>query len=193
MLNEYFQRKRAIINLFYLHYFYDVPGSAFTWIPPQKCCCHMSRVRRKTKLVGRPKEKTHPVATVAHANLFLSCGAQLMANYKDAMLVLRHSIYENSILAENSTSQYSYKMYAFVNKDPAKKCKKYTSWIQRMGYTPLLFPNPVNISAIDFRTQINKTGLLACCKLYLYTLTDHPIVVHWDIDIIVLVRSHCIA
>jgi hypothetical protein len=27
-------------------------------------------------------------------------------------------------------------------------------------------------------------------KLYLYTLTQHPIVVHWDIDVIVLVSVY---
>jgi hypothetical protein len=64
-----------------------------------------------------------------------------------------------------------------------------------MGYTPLLLPNPVNISAIEnehFRTQIDKTGVAGSSeliKLYLYTLTDHPIVVHWDIDVIVLVST----
>jgi hypothetical protein len=136
-----------------------------------------------------------PVATVAHAISFLSCGAALTSKYKDAMLVLRHSIHQNSILAQNSTSRYSYKMYAFVNDDPSKKCKKYTSWIERMGYTPLLLPNPVNISMIEnehFRTQIDKTGVTGSSeliKLYLYTLTDHPIVVHWDIDVIVMVRT----
>ena len=64
-----------------------------------------------------------------------------------------------------------------------------------MGYTPLLLPNPVNISTIEnehFRTQIDKTGVAGSSeliKLYLYTLTNHPIVVHWDIDVIVMVRT----
>jgi hypothetical protein len=145
--------------------------------------------------VSAKASSPEPVATVAHAVSFLSCGAALTSKYKDAMLVLRHSIHQNSILAQNSTSRYSYKMYAFVNDDPSKKCQKYTSWIERMGYTPLLLPNPVNISTIEnehFRTQIDKTGVAGSSeliKLYLYTLTNHPIVVHWDIDVIVLVRT----
>jgi len=136
-----------------------------------------------------------PRATIAHAISFLNCGATLIAKYKDAMLVLRHSIHQNSIWSKNSTSQYSYKMYAFVNSDPTKKCARYTEWLQRMGYTPLLLRNPVDISAIQnkyFRETIDKTGVAGSSeliKLYLYTLTDYPIVVHWDIDVVVLVRG----
>ncbi len=151
--------------------------------------------KRREATVLQITNTSGAIATVAHAISFLSCGASLTAKYKDAMLVLRHSIHQNSILAQNSTSRYAYKMYAFVNNDPSKKCSKYTAWIQRMGYTPLLLPNPVNISAIEnkyFRETIDRTGVAGSSeliKLYLYTLTDHPIVVHWDIDIIVLVRT----
>lgn len=140
------------------------------------------------------KESIKPTATVAHAISFLSCSATLTAKYKDAMLVLRHSIHQNSI-HYNHASNYSYQMYAFINDDPASHCAKYAPWMQRMGYTPVLRPNPVNVSAIDhnpkFRDHIDSTGVTGSSemiKLYLYTLTDHPIVVHWDIDIVVLVR-----
>lgn len=136
-----------------------------------------------------------PVATVAHAVSFLSCGYSLTEKYKDAMLVLRHSIHQNSWHNPNSTSRYSYQMYAFVNNDPEAKCSKYTNWIQRMGYTPLLLPNPINLTAIEnewFRGQIDKTGVAGSSeliKLYLYSLTDHPIVCHWDIDVIIKVST----
>jgi len=143
----------------------------------------------------KPHSSVKPTATVAHAISFLSCGASLTSKYIDAMLLLRHSIHQNSIHATDATSKYSYKMYAFVNNDPAKNCGKYINWIRRMGYTPLLLPNPINISSIQnehYRNQIDKTGVAGSSeliKLYLYTLTDYPIVVHWDIDVIVLVSS----
>lgn len=136
----------------------------------------------------------HSNTTVAHAISFLKCGHALTSKYKDAMLVLRHSIHQNSIHAGNS--KYSYKMYAFVNSDPEQKCIRYVDWIHRMGYTPVVLPNPVNVSTIEnkhFREQIDRTGVTGSSeliKLYLYRLTNHPVVVHWDIDIVILVSSH---
>lgn len=150
--------------------------------------------RTKTKVAPTSASASGtPTATVAHAISFLSCSASLTSKYLDAMLLLRHSIHQNSIHAKNPVSKYSYKMYAFVNSDPAKNCRRHTSWIKQMGYTPLLRPNPVNISSITndyFRNQIDKTGVAGSSeliKLYLYTLEEYPIVVHWDIDVIVLV------
>ena len=158
------------------------------------------RNRSKEQLPPGRKSPTQekadqPYATIAHAISFLSCGYSLTEKYKDAMLVLRHSIHQNSWHNANSTSRYSYQMYAFVNDDPDAKCAKYTRWIQRMGYTPLLLPNPINLTAIEnewFRGQIDKTGVAGSSeliKLYLYSLTDHPIVCHWDIDVIIKVQN----
>ena len=158
------------------------------------------RNRSKERLPPGRKSPTQekvdqPYATIAHAISFLSCGYSLTEKYKDAMLVLRHSIHQNSWHNANSTSRYSYQMYAFVNDDPDAKCAKYTRWIQRMGYTPLLLPNPINLTAIEnewFRGQIDKTGVAGSSeliKLYLYSLTDHPIVCHWDIDVIIKVQN----
>ena len=142
------------------------------------------------------QEKTdQPYATIAHAISFLSCGYSLTEKYKDAMLVLRHSIHQNSWHNANGTSRYSYQMYAFVNDDPDARCARYAGWIQRMGYIPLLLPNPINLTAIEnewFRGQIDKTGVAGSSeliKLYLYSLTDHPIVCHWDIDVIIKVPT----
>lgn len=134
-----------------------------------------------------------PFATIAHAISFLDCGYSLTEKYKDAMLVLRHSIHQNSWHNVNSISRYSYQMYAFVNNDPETKCPKNVEWIQRMGYTPLLLPNPINVTSISnkfYRETIDQTGVTGSSeliKLYLYTLTDHPIACHWDIDVIIQV------
>jgi hypothetical protein len=139
------------------------------------------------------EKRSQPDAIIAHAVSFLDCGYSLTEKYKDSMLVLRHSIHQNSWHNVNSTSRYSYRMYAFVNSDPEARCDKYTPWIQRMGYTPLLLPNPINLTAIDnqfFREQIDKTGVTGSSeliKLYLYTLTEHEIACHWDIDVIIKV------
>lgn len=146
------------------------------------------------------EEEEQPIATIAHAVSFLNCGYSLTEKYKDALLVLRHSIHQQSWHATTAggsgsrRSQYSYQMYAFINNDPDAKCAHYADWIRRMGYIPLLLPNPVTLSHINntwFRTQIDKTGVAGSSeliKLYLYTLTQHPIVCHWDLDVIIKVR-----
>ena len=145
------------------------------------------------------EKRSQPDAIIAHAVSFLDCGYSLTEKYKDSMLVLRHSIHQNSWHNVNSTSRYSYRMYAFVNSDPEARCDKYTPWIQRMGYTPLLLPNPINLTAIDnqfFREQIDKTGVTGSSeliKLYLYTLTEHEIACHWDIDVIIKVSRTAFA
>jgi hypothetical protein len=163
---------------------------------------HGNKYKREKKPIDRaarlppppPQGKSEePVSTIAHAISFLNCGYALVEKYMDAMLVLRHSIHRNSWHHNNSTSRYSYRMYAFVNNDPDARCARYAPWIQRMGYTPLLLPNPINLTAIDnqfFREQIDRTGVAGSSeliKLYLYILTDYPIACHWDIDVIIKV------
>jgi len=153
--------------------------------------------RNETSVMSSANEKqSPPTSIVAHAISFLDCGFSLIEKYKDAMLVLRHSIHNNSWHNPNSTSRYSYRMYAFVNSDPNGRCERYAPWIQRMGYTPLLLPNPINLTTINnqfYREQIDRTGVAGSSeliKLYLYTLTDHAIACHWDIDVIVKVCQY---
>ena len=156
--------------------------------------------KHTTPILSSTNEKSsQPDAIIAHAVSFLDCGYSLTEKYKDAMLVLRHSIHQNSWHNVNGTSRYSYRMYAFVNSDPKARCDKYAPWIQRMGYTPLLLPNPINLTAINnqfFREQIDRTGVAGSSeliKLYLYTLTEHEIACHWDIDVIVKASRYTFA
>lgn len=102
----------------------------------------------------------------------------------DAATILRHSVHKTSIHTPGSGSRYDYKLYAIVH-SLASQCGHVLS---DLGYELLLRDSPVKISEIRgeyLRKNIHKEW---CCgadefvKLYAYTLTRHPIVVHTDID-----------
>jgi len=87
-----------------------------------------------------------------------------------------------------SGSRYGYKMYAIVHPD-ATDCAQQ---LAAVGYELLVRDVPVPVDEIrgDFlRTKVVVNG---CCgekeyvKLHAYTLLDHPVVVHLDLDTIVL-------
>jgi hypothetical protein len=105
-----------------------------------------------TLAISKIKKAPASIATreepikIGHMVSFARCGPGLMTKYQDAMLVLRHSIHQNSVHT-NKQSKYSYQMYAFINQD--EKCQQYEERIQQLGYIPLLRPIPVNISAIQ--------------------------------------------
>ena len=82
-------------------------------------------------------------------------------------------------------------MFAFVHE--LGGCLDHVPLLRQLGYIPLVRPTPVNVSAIgtnDFYK--NRVAQENCCgdaefiKLYSYTLTEYPIVVHWDLDTAVL-------
>jgi len=106
----------------------------------------------------------------------------------DGAAVLKHSIHLSSY-PHIPTSSYAYQMYAFVHPTVPVAC---TKPFEKLNYTIQWRETPINVEDIrgDFlRSKVNKTG---CCgekeflKLYAYTLVDHPIVVHLDLDSIVL-------
>lgn len=82
-------------------------------------------------------------------------------------------------------------MYAIIHSDGG--CTKYAAHLRRLGYITIIRPTPVNISAIPednwYRNHVENEN---CCgskefiKLYAYTLTQHPVIVHWDLDVAVL-------
>lgn len=133
---------------------------------------------------------------IAHAISLITCQrSDRVAGFLDALVILRHSIHQNSIHNNNNnarTSRYSYQMYAIIHPDGG--CLAHVDLLQRLGYTPIIKPTPVNLTAslpADswYRNHVESEN---CCgskefiKLYAYTLTDHPIVVHWDLDVLVL-------
>jgi hypothetical protein len=110
------------------------------------------------------------------------------AEYMDAAAVLRQSIHMNSIRAKNATSKYDYRLYAFV--DPkAKRCRKLLKYI---GYEVMILGIPFNMTDVRNEVLPRVWPNAGCCgekefiKLYAYTLEQHPIVVHVDLDMIFL-------
>jgi hypothetical protein len=105
----------------------------------------------------------------------------------DAAAVLKHSIHLNSY-PQNTNSSYNYKMIAFVHPE-AMGC---IHPFQKLGYEIQIKETPIDPTKIkgDFlREKVDKTG---CCgakeflKLYAYTLVEYEIVVHLDLDSLIL-------
>jgi hypothetical protein len=101
----------------------------------------------------------------------------------DRAAVLHHSIK----LAMRKSHRYDYDMYAFVHPD-ATDC---ASLLTQLGYTVQIRDTPFNISDVR-NEQLVDAQKVGCCgekeylKLYSYLLSDYPVVVHLDLDAIVL-------
>jgi alpha-N-acetylglucosamine transferase len=117
------------------------------------------------------------------------------AGILDGAAVLKHSIHLNSIRSNDNhrhqqhTSQYDYQMYALVHPD-AEQCAR--AQLQPLDYTILIRDVPVPLHEIrgDYlRSRVPNNG---CCgdkefvKLHAYTIMEHPVVVHLDLDTLVL-------
>ena len=122
----------------------------------------------------------------------------------DGAAVLKHSIHLNSIRADTAAitkgattsgssisrrSKYDYQMYALVHPE-AEHCAR--SQLQPLGYTILIRNTPVPLHEIKgdyLRERVPNNG---CCgdkefvKLHAYTLVEHPVVVHLDLDTLVM-------
>jgi hypothetical protein len=134
---------------------------------------------------------------IAHVVSLISCArkSSRTKGFIDALIILRHSIHQNSVRnthATNQSSVYDYQMIAVVNADDVA-CREQAPLLERLGYRTLLRPNPVNISAIATNEWYRKhVSYEKCCgadefiKLHAFTLTEYPIVVHWDLDAAVL-------
>eukprot|EP00977_Amphora_coffeiformis_P009226 scaffold2102_cov161-Amphora_coffeaeformis.AAC.10 len=91
-------------------------------------------------------------------------------------------------MAHAKTNKYGYLMYAIVH-PTALPCAKP---LEQLGFTILqrdVFVRVADIEGEFLRTKIESNG---CCgekeliKLEAYTLTQHPVVVHLDLDVLVL-------
>ncbi len=148
-----------------------------------------------------------PPVVIAHAISLIKCGKKTsVTGFIDAAAVLRHSIHKNSIhytpprvnnnsstTANNASSKkqksrYSYQMYAIVH----TSCEEHAKSLQRLGYKILVKDHPVKKEDIKGEWLRNHIEAENCCgsaefiKLYAYHLTDHPIAVHWDMDVAIL-------
>jgi len=141
---------------------------------------------------------------IAHAISLITCkNPTKVKGFLDALVILRHSIHQNSIHADPSfwknqnqthhVSKYSYQMYAIVHQQGcAQDNPEMPDLLQRLGYIPIIVSTPVPLHTIVNDWYRNHVESENCCgskefiKLYAYTLTHHPIVVHWDLDVAVL-------
>lgn len=97
------------------------------------------------------------------------------------------AVVHQSIRLASANSSYGYHMIAFVHPDAAA-C---TPYLSHLGYEIQVRDTPFNISAIRNPDLILAQGN-SCCgekeylKLYSYLQLDYPVVVHLDLDTIVL-------
>lgn len=143
----------------------------------------------KTKIVSteiKSSVNSNRPIQVAYAISLIKCSDKQSSTSGliDAATVLRHSVHQTSVRNPNSGSKYDYKMYAIVH----KKAESCSHLLGDLGYHIIVKDSPVQTSEIrgDYlRKNVHKEW---CCgadefvKLYAYTIHDHPIVVHTDID-----------
>ena len=156
-----------------------------------------------SKEVVEQQEESGPPVVIAHAISLIKCGKKSsVTGFIDAAAVLRHSIHKNSIHYNSNSnnnatpnqsnkrppSRYSYQMYAIVH----TSCEEHAKSLERLGYKILVKDHPVKKEDIQGEWLRNHIEAENCCgsaefiKLYAYHLTDHPIVVHWDMDVAIL-------
>jgi lipopolysaccharide biosynthesis glycosyltransferase len=123
-------------------------------------------------------------ATIGFAVSITGCGSDPIT---EGAAVLKHSIHRASIHG-NSGGQYDYALYAIYHPSAAECALP----LQALDFTMLKRETPVAVADIqgDFlRSKIEANG---CCgekeliKLEAYTLTQHEIIVHLDLDVLVL-------
>uniref|UniRef100_A0A7S2Q4C4 Nucleotide-diphospho-sugar transferase domain-containing protein n=1 Tax=Skeletonema marinoi TaxID=267567 RepID=A0A7S2Q4C4_9STRA len=126
-------------------------------------------------------------ATIGYAITVSGCPKTNASGMLDGAAVLKHSIHLNSI--HSSSSQYDYQMYALVHPS-AESCA--TLQLAPLGYQILVRDVPVPLQEIEGDYLRNKVPKNGCCgdkefvKLHAYTLMEHPVVVHLDLDTLVL-------
>jgi len=129
--------------------------------------------------------------TIAYAISITSCNGEGASRLIDGAAVLKHSIHLNSIDSHkknNNGSQFSYQMIAFLHPD-ASDCEPH---LRQLGYHVMKKDTPIKVEDIKkewYREHVVKSG---CCqekeflKLYAYTLLDFSVVVHLDVDSLIL-------
>jgi len=122
--------------------------------------------------------------TIGFAVTITGCGSDPIT---EGAAVLKHAIHLASVHG-NLGGRYDYKMYAIYHPD-GYSC---AASLKDLGFTLVKRETPVAVKDIEgefLRLNIEKNG---CCgekelvKLEAYTLTDHPVVVHLDLDVVVL-------
>ena len=134
-----------------------------------------------TAITTAAKEKP---LTIAFAVTVTSCESGSLA---DAAAVLKHSIHRASVHGRLG-GRYNYNCIALYHPQ-AEEC---AAPLQDLGWK--LVPRHVLVNVSDIRGDFLRKGIQGngCCgekeliKLEAYTLTDYPVVVHMDLDTMVL-------
>jgi len=127
--------------------------------------------------------------------------AAMTTGFIDAAAVLRHSVHKQSVHYKPGSStnrgdsprygppgRYSYEMIAIVH----SQCAQHGPALERLGYRVLIKDNPLPLDQVKgdwYRTHVE--GEMCCgfdefIKLHAYTLTNYPVFVHLDMDVILL-------
>lgn len=136
--------------------------------------------------VHKPKNNadTTKTTTIGFAVTITGCGKDPIT---EGAAVLKHSIHLASIHG-NLGGKYDYKMYAIYHPSGIECAKT----LESLGYILVERETPVAVKDIQgefLRSKIENNG---CCgekelvKLEAYTLTQHPVVVHLDLDTLIL-------
>mmetsp|Transcript_17186 Transcript_17186/g.26046 ORF Transcript_17186/g.26046 Transcript_17186/m.26046 type:complete len:369 (+) Transcript_17186:118-1224(+) len=126
-----------------------------------------------------PRNSNNKV-TVGYAVSITGCGTDPLS---EGAAVLKHAIHQAS-----ANGNYGYKMYAIVH----PKGEDCGSQLKDLGYTVLIRDTPVAVEDIKGDFLRNKIESNGCCgekeliKLEAYTIVEHPIVVHLDLDVLIL-------
>jgi hypothetical protein len=123
-------------------------------------------------------------ATVAYAVSVTGCGSDPIT---EGGAVLRHSIHRASSRGTLG-GRYDYALFAIYHPE-AEAC---SLPLADLGFTLLRRDTPVSVDEIQGHYLRNKIQSNGCCgekeliKLEAYTLTNYPVVVHLDLDVVVL-------
>lgn len=124
------------------------------------------------------------VITIGIASTITACGSD---KFTEGAAVLKYSIDLTSIHGPKG-GKYDYKMYILHHPD-ALEC---SLPLVDLGFELLERPTPINVSDIKgdvLRERIVNNG---CCgekeliKLEAFRLTQHPVVIHLDLDVLVM-------
>mmetsp|Transcript_31201 Transcript_31201/g.47788 ORF Transcript_31201/g.47788 Transcript_31201/m.47788 type:complete len:484 (+) Transcript_31201:84-1535(+) len=133
------------------------------------------------------KSVTTGPPVIAHVVSLIKCSKKASTDgFLDAAAVLRHSIHKVSY--HKNKSAYSYQMYAIIH----SHCQQHAPVLEKFGYKTLIKDTPVKREDIKGQWYRDHVESENCCgsaefiKLYAYTLTEHPVVVHWDMDVAIL-------
>ncbi|KAL7479831.1 hypothetical protein ACHAW6_005553 [Cyclotella cf. meneghiniana] len=189
----------VVMFRFHIHVERDQQNLLVSPQRPQRQEKFQPQTRRGQQQTQKQKEPRKAKATIAYAVSLTSCGHVSTAshgsgghssdpNLHEGAAVLAHSIHLSSVRHASSGSHYDYKLMVFVHHD-AVECSHVFS---DLGYEVLVRPTPFNVTDIRgqfLREHIVKSG---CCgekeylKLYAYTLMEYPVVVHLDLDSLIL-------